>query len=289
MSQGASDMSAVVKYDAVLAADEEAINIGKLYKTARLSVVQSVQHLIECGLLLKKKKKSMNHGEWLPWLQDNADILGFESRKTASRLLKLAAESNGASTSHLEEDKALQISREIWGNSQAACYSSVSVEWYTPAHYLDAVREVLGKIDLDPASNSLANKAVRAIKFFTSKDNGLTQQWHGRVFMNPPYGRTDGGGSLAGEFCTKAISEYKQGNITDCIILVNSLHSQKWQEDFYEHTVCFVDHRIQFVSGDGEENKNPTFQNIFIYLGTNVDQFAAVFSRLGYVMRRVLQ
>jgi hypothetical protein len=173
---------------------------------------------------------------------------------------------------------------ELW---QAANFSSDSIEWYTPARYLEAVREVLGAIDLDPASNAVANETVRAEEIFTKEDNGLRKQWHGRVFMNPPYGKADEGGSLAAAFCNKAISEYEAGNIDAGIILVNSLHSQAWQAPLYQYVVCFVDHRIQFISGDGEQNKNPTFQNIFIYLGAESEQFARTFSRLGYVMRSI--
>ncbi|MCI0560725.1 MAG: phage N-6-adenine-methyltransferase [Nitrososphaera sp.] len=175
---------------------------------------------------------------------------------------------------------------KVWGMETAANYSSDSFEWYTPVRYLEAAREVLGEIDLDPASNEHANRSVRAKEFFDEQTNGLEQDWHGRVFMNPPYGRDEEYGSLAGAFCDKAMAEYESGNVEACIILVNSLHSQNWQAALYDYVVCFVDHRIQFVSSDGEENKNPTFQNIFVYLGPDPDSFWRVFSKFGYVMRR---
>jgi hypothetical protein len=172
---------------------------------------------------------------------------------------------------------------ELW---QAANFSSASVEWFTPAYCLEAVREVLGEIELDPASSPEANSVVRAAQIFTKKDDGLAREWFGRVFLNPPYGLIDGE-SLASAFCNKAVVEFAAGNVVECIILVNSLHSQKWQAPLYDHLICFVDHRIKFVSGDGEENKNPTFQNVFVYLGDREHRFAEVFSRLGYVMRKV--
>jgi hypothetical protein len=173
---------------------------------------------------------------------------------------------------------------ELW---QAANYSSESIEWYTPARYLEAAREVLGAIDLDPASNDQANSFVRAETIFTAQDNGLEQSWHGRFFMNPPYGKTQDNGSLAGAFCNKAIQEYEAGNVEAGIILVNSLHSQSWQAPLYQFPVCLVDHRVQFISGDGEPNKNPTFQNIFIYLGRDEQRFARVFGKFGYVLRKI--
>jgi hypothetical protein len=171
---------------------------------------------------------------------------------------------------------------ELW---QAANYSSESNEWYTPARYIEAVHEVLGGIDLDPASSAQANVAVRAAEIFTKEDDGLARDWHGRVFMNPPYGKTPDHPSLAAAFCNKALAEYECGNVAAGVILVNSLHSQAWQASLYGHIVCLVNHRIHFVSADGEENENPTFQNMFIYLGRDAAKFAMVFSQFGYVLK----
>jgi hypothetical protein len=188
------------------------------------------------------------------------------------------------------EDKQKAVVKKCWELAelwQAANYSSESNEWYTPGKYIAAVREALGDIDLDPASSAQANATVRAKDVFTQEDDGLARGWFGRVFVNPPYGRTPEHRSLAAAFCNKAISEYDSGNVEACIILVNSLHSQTWQAPLYDYTVCFVDHRVHFVSADGEENENPTFQNVFVYLGRDVAKFAAAFSGIGYVMRKV--
>lgn len=46
-----------------------------------------------------------------------------------------------------------------------------TVCWYTPQFIIDAAREVLGTIDLDPASDSEANKTVKAIKFYSVVDS----------------------------------------------------------------------------------------------------------------------
>lgn len=57
-------------------------------------------------------------------------------------------------------------------------------EWYTPAEYVEAARSVLGKIELDPASSEIANQTIKAKKFYTSEDDGLSESWRGKVWMN---------------------------------------------------------------------------------------------------------
>ena len=168
-----------------------------------------------------------------------------------------------------------------------ANFSSESNEWYTPPLYIRSVRNVLGQIDLDPCSCEKANQTVMAERIFTIEDQSENLEWYGRVFMNPPYGVTDGKESRAGLFCRKLISEYEAGRVTEAIILVNSVHSQKWQKPLYDFAVCFVDHRIEFVDQKGEANPNPTFGNIFVYLGPDTKKFAAEFSAHGYVMEPV--
>ena len=60
-------------------------------------------------------------------------------------------------------------------------------EWGTPEKYIALAREVMGEIDLDPASNEHAQRTVQARQYFTREDSGLVHPWVGRVWLNPPY------------------------------------------------------------------------------------------------------
>ena len=82
------------------------------------------------------------------------------------------------------------------------------VEWYTPANILQAAAEVLGAIDLDPASSApqQAHAIVKATRYFTTADNSLEQRWRGRVFLNPPYAR-----GWIDAFVDKMVSAYQAG------------------------------------------------------------------------------
>jgi hypothetical protein len=55
--------------------------------------------------------------------------------------------------------------------------------WLTPPHILKA----LGEFDLDPCS-SLNRPWDTAKHHYTIEDDGLAQEWFGRVWCNPPYG-----------------------------------------------------------------------------------------------------
>ena len=71
-------------------------------------------------------------------------------------------------------------------DKHAVHYSSESPEWYTPPEIIAPVLAFFDEIDLDPCSNSHTNPNVPACERFTKEDDGLRQQWHGRVFLNPP-------------------------------------------------------------------------------------------------------
>lgn len=59
-----------------------------------------------------------------------------------------------------------------------------TVEWLTP---LWVIRS-LGSFDLDPCA-PVTRPWSTAKKHYTVKQDGLSKQWKGRVWLNPPYGR----------------------------------------------------------------------------------------------------
>ena len=153
-------------------------------------------------------------------------------------------------------------------------------ESYTPIEYLESAREVLGKFDLDPASNKMAQENVRADLFYTVDDNGLDKEWSGKVWMNPPYTAR-----VINTFISKLVDHYKDGDITDAIVLTNNNTDTSW---FHEaantaSAVCFTAGRINFLKRDGSRS-SPTNGQSFIYFGKDIEKFKSVFSKHGIVM-----
>jgi hypothetical protein len=58
-----------------------------------------------------------------------------------------------------------------------------TVVWLTPPELLAA----LGPFDLDPCA-PIDRPWDTAAQHYTERDDGLKQPWHGRVWLNPPYG-----------------------------------------------------------------------------------------------------
>ena len=67
------------------------------------------------------------------------------------------------------------------GSHQSA--AMLKDEWLTPPYILKA----LGNFDLDPCS-PVIRPWNSAKNHYTIEDNGLSKEWSGRVWCNPPYG-----------------------------------------------------------------------------------------------------
>lgn len=157
-----------------------------------------------------------------------------------------------------------------------------SDDWHTPTQYIEAAREVMGRIDLDPATCETAQAVVQADAFFTKEMEGLDRRWHGRVWLNPPYSMP----SIA-YFVAKVLDEYDQGHISEAIVLVNNSSDTKWFHRLLDRCLaCFTAGRVQFWHPDYKTFATRQGQTFF-YLGQNQDKFKGVFSQFGIVVGRL--
>lgn len=165
-----------------------------------------------------------------------------------------------------------------------AQHLSVSNAWFTPAPYVEAARRVMGGIDFDPASCEAANEVVKAERYFTEADDGLSVPWVGaKVFMNAPGGRRDSR-SLPIMFWERAVRHYLEDLNRQIIVVAFSLEQLQTSQRCYERPMtdfpfCIPSRRIQF-SGMG----SPTHANAIIYMGSHQARFAEEFSAFGAVV-----
>lgn len=147
-------------------------------------------------------------------------------------------------------------------------------EWYTPDHILEKAREVLGTIDLDPASSLIAQSRVNAGSFLTKEQNGLLVPWQGKVWCNPPYSA-----ALIKKFTAKFLEEYQKGNMVEGIMLTNSGTDTLWNKPLAQGVQAYTIGRISFLQPDGTQKATGSRGQCFTYFGPNPSKFIEVFTR----------
>lgn len=148
-----------------------------------------------------------------------------------------------------------------------------------PKKYIEAAREIMGTIDLDPASSESANEVVGALKFYNLDDSSLEKEWNGSIWLNPPYSQP-----LIGEFAEKLVKEIGDGNTTQACVLVNNATDTSWCQLLLGATraICFIKGKIKFWS-TLEKRGSPLQGQIILYYGDEREKFKETFSKFGEI------
>lgn len=106
-------------------------------------------------------------------------------------------------------------------------------EWYTPQEIIDA----LGRFDLDPCA-PVSPLWETADVMYNKNDNGLTKDWFGRVWLNPPYSRP------LIELFVRRLAEHGDG----IALLFNRCDNKLFQDIVFEQATAlkFLRNRIRF-------------------------------------------
>lgn len=206
------------------------------------------------------------------------------AKKEARRCRQLAAIGEDELDQHIKAIRAkgerLTTAGTIAATSESKDYDGD--EWGTPPEIIALARDVLGEIDLDPASNERAQTVVLAGSYYTKREDGLSCDWKGRVWLNPPYSQP-----LIAQFTGHLIDQVGAGNVEEAICLVNNGTETEWCQRLLAscNAVCFSGQRIAFLDKDGKPQKGTRQGQLLFYFGDDPDSFEASFSDVGQVLR----
>jgi len=118
--------------------------------------------------------------------------------------------------------------------------------WLTPLGIIEA----LGTFDLDPAG-APGHATAREVWTPEEVGDGLSLPWHGRVWLNPPYGREQ-----------RAWMDRLADHGTGTALIPVATGTKLWQEVVLPRSsgIFFYRHRISFLrrdGGDGGEMMSP--------------------------------
>lgn len=266
---------------------------AKNYDAERHAAEIRIRAERRCGELLKDMPKAKGAADGTPGpgrgnKTQSPDVTAFSDTQTLSNLgISKRQSSEWQKLAEVPESdfESAIAEQEIPTSSGVLNHRAMGTgqnEWYTPEDNLLAIRDVLGSIELDPASSEAANRTIGAARYFDKESDGLTQNWKAKtVFLNPPYAQP-----AIAQFVSKLILEVKTHNVDEAILLTHNYTDTAWFHEAQSlcSAICFTRGRIGFVSPEGER-ASPTQGQAFFYYGARHREFSARFHAVGFVLR----
>lgn len=115
-------------------------------------------------------------------------------------------------------------------------FSSATDQWATPKSFFDRVHSVFS-FQTDVCAD-MSN--AKCPLFYTESDNGLSKNWTGVCWMNPPYGKT------IGLWVEKAYKSAKENGATVVCLLPARVDTKWWHDYCAKGEVHFIKGRLKF-------------------------------------------
>lgn len=144
----------------------------------------------------------------------------------------------------------------------------------TPDHIIERAIGVMGGIDLDPCAEpgGPPYNVSATDHYALDTVDGLTAEWRGKVYMNPPYGRQ------IGKWIAKLLEEVKAGRVEQAVCLLPSRTDTRWMRLLESYARCYIYGRLKFK---GHENGAP-FPSVVVYVANSgIQSFIGEFRDLG--------
>ena len=194
------------------------------------------------------------------------------TQQVLNKAVRLKEASPDAST----KDIINQASSQAEKPKEAA--NSGLEDWWTPPAILAAARTAMGGIDLDPCSSPAANEVVQALRIFSMEDDGLSQDWAGRVWMNPPFRL-----AKIRQFTSKLISSLQSGEAEQaCTITFLGLETD-WGQSLLANAnmLCVPRTRLKWPKEGTLTNTEPLVGSVVFGFSVDADRFSQAFEEIG--------
>lgn len=139
-------------------------------------------------------------------------------------------------------------------------FSSKTDLWATPQSFFDKLNAVF-KFTVDVCASK---DNAKCDEYFDEKVNGLSMDWKGVCWMNPPYGRS------IGAWIEKAYRSAKDNGATVVCLVPARVDTRWWHDYCAKGEIHFVKGRLKF--GDAKDSApfpnavvvfRPTLQDVF--------------------------
>ena len=131
-------------------------------------------------------------------------------------------------------------------------FSSATDNWATPQDLFDNLND-LYQFELDVCASK---DNAKCKTFFTVEEDGLTQDWKGSCWMNPPYGRE------IGKWMAKAYESSKNGAKVVCLVPART-DTAWWHDYAMNGKITFIRGRLKF----GNSKNSAPFPSALVVFG----------------------
>ena len=132
--------------------------------------------------------------------------------------------------------------------------TSATDEWATPQDFFEQQNRLHGPFDIDVCANA---ENAKCEKYFDKEADGLKQNWIGKCWMNPPYGRS------IGLWMKKAYESAENGAVVVCLVPART-DTKWWHEYAIKGQVFFIKGRLKF---GGSKNSAPFPSAVVVFNG----------------------
>ena len=138
----------------------------------------------------------------------------------------------------------------------------------------------MGEFDLDPCTSNIAysfNQSAK--KYYTKEDDGLSKEWFGRIWLNPPYSQP-------------AITQFMEKmalHNNGIALLYNRSDNQMFHSFIFPvaDSIFFIKGRIRFFKPDGTRGEQPGAGSVLIAFGENNTKAIENSGLIGHIFKSV--